>query len=221
MKTARILVMCVLAVILFATAAGCNGSVSRDVPATTPSLAMSESSPGPTTPSVVFDAYVRNIQAGIEPIPSIPAVSPSEAKTKTGISVRLPKNTELSGKLKGIYPDTSASENPELCLGFTNGILINEEIWKEKPDYAAEIAAEADDRIRATGSTQGFDWTLVQVAGFQGKLLPETALEGADQEGYKLPPHLEWWENGIRYHMSAWKLGYSGQQLLDIANSMY
>ncbi|MBU4302685.1 MAG: hypothetical protein KKE79_04330 [Actinobacteria bacterium] len=224
MKTTRILVMCALAAILFATAAGCTGPVSKNVPATTPSLAMSESSPSAISPSVCYDSYIRNIQAGRRPIPSIPAVSASEAKTKTGISVRLPKNTKLTGKLMGIYPYISASEspqlgaNPQLGLHFTNCIIIDEEACKEKPDFEAEAAGPTFNG-KPADEIIGSEATLVKVAGFQGMLRPEWTSGGATP--YKLPPQLQWWENGVRYFMSAWKLGYSGQQLLDIANSMY
>jgi hypothetical protein len=221
MKTIRILVMCALAAALMATAAGCFGSsVSKNVPATTPTQATSGSAPYIGATSLMNDASAVKMNLGVEPTSPIPPVSPSEAKAKTGISVRLPKDTTLTGELKAIYPDTSASGNQELCLHFANGILITEEAWKEQSDFAHEIALDSDPKYHQPPVTPGSNWILVEVAGFQGKLLPQPAVLGADQI-YQLPPMLEWWENGVKYWMSAWKLGYSGQQLLDIANSMY
>jgi hypothetical protein len=222
MKTNRILVMCALAAILLAAEAGCSGSsVSKNVPATTPSQATSVSPPYAGSAALDVQKYIQNYQEGIEPTTSIPPVSPSEAKTKTGISLRLPKDTALTGELKAIYPDTSASGNPQLALHFKNGVLIAEEAWKEKPDFAHEIAIDSDPKYHQSPATPGSSWTLVAVAGFQGKLLPQPAVLGADQKICELPPQLEWWNSGIKYRMTTWKMGYSGQQLLDIANSMY
>ena len=165
--------------------------------------------------------YIQNFQEGVEPLSPAPPVSSSEAKVKTGISVKLPKDTALTGKLKAIYTDTSAAGYPGLGMHFTNGILIVEEAWKEEPDFAHEIAIDSDPATHEPPATPGTNWTLVKVAGFQGKLLPQPAMLGADQKLYELPPQLEWWDNGIKYHMTTWKAGFSGQDLLDIANSMY
>lgn len=229
MKTARILVMFTLAAILLATAAGCSGSsVSKSVPATTPALAKKMSPPSGGSPSAgLFDSYVRAIQAGIEPHLPGPAISASEAKAKTGISVRLPKNTELTGKLKGIYPNIPPPEilkdpqndaHMQLSLIFTNGLGIEEEAWNKQPDWAAEAAVPTMNG-KPPDETIGAEPILTKVAGFQGMFTPEWTSPGPNP--YKLPPQLQWWENGVRYHMLPWKLGYTVEQLMEIANSMY
>jgi hypothetical protein len=219
MKTTRILIICSLAAFLLATAVGCSGqAVSKKPSATAPSQAKSGS---PAFVGSVTETAVQNIQEGVEPSTQIPAVSPSAAQAKTGIALKLPKDTSTAGDLKAIYPDTSASGNPELCLHFTNGVLISEEAWKTQPDFAKEIASDSDPVHHEPPLTPGSNWKLVDVAGFQGKLLPQPAVLGPDQKVHQLAPMLEWWANGVKYWMSAWKLGYSGEQLLDIANSMY
>src|SRR5450759_1744258 len=80
-----------------------SASKTTKNPATTSSQVTSSPPPSGGSPSAGVDSYVRDIQAGIEPHLPGPAISASEAKAKTGISVRLPKNTKLTGNLKGIY----------------------------------------------------------------------------------------------------------------------
>jgi hypothetical protein len=219
MKATRVLVICSLAVLLLATAVGCSGQAVSKKPASRAPSQTNDSQPGFT--GSVTQAAVQDLQEGVEPTTQIPAASPSEAQAKTGIALKLPKDDSITGNLKAIYPDTSASGNPELCLHFNNGVLISEEAWKEQPDFAHEIALDTDPKYHEPPATPGSNWALVKVAGFQGKLLPQPAVLGADQKVQQLAPILEWWSNGVRYRMSVWKLGFSGDQLLKIANSMY
>jgi len=158
---------------------------------------------------------------GAEPSSPVPSVSPSDAEARTGIKFRQPKTAAITGNMKAVYQDTSASGNPEICIHFDNGILVGEENWKEQPDFAHEIAMDNDPAHHEPPATPGTNWILVKVAGFQGKQLPQPAIMGADGKLSELPPMLEWWDSGVKYMITTWKTGVSGQQLLDIANSMY
>ena len=216
MKTARILVVLTSAALLFATLSGCSGSpVSTGEPETT--------SAG--SPRAGIDAAV---QSGTEPHMQGPAVSAAEAKAQTGISLRVPKNTQLTGELKGIYPNNNQPQEESkaaqkntpkaVTLLFTNGLGIEEEACPVEPDWAAEAAIPTMNG-KPPDEIIGAQLILTKVAGFQGMFTPEWTSPGPNP--YKLPPQLQWWENGVRYHMLPWKLGYTVEQLMEIANSMY
>lgn len=217
MKTCKILIVCSLAAaLLLLVAAGCSGPAVSQKPATATNAPSGQSAfIGSVTQAV------QNYQEGVEPTTQIPPTGPAEAQAKSGVAVKLPKDNSVTGNLKAVYPDTSASGNAENCLHFNNGVLLSEEAWKDKPDFAHEIAQDSDPKYHDPPVTAGSNWTLVKVAGFDGKMLPQPAILGADGKVQPLPPILEWWADGVRYRLSVWKAGFTGNQLLRIANSMY
>lgn len=217
MKTSRMLIVCSLAAALVLIAVGCSGPVVSQKPTTSAKVPSGQ----PAFVGSVKQMAVQNYQDGVEPTTQIPPASPAEAQAKTGVAVKLPKDNSVTGNLKAVYPDTSASGNAENCLHFNNGVLLSEEAWKDKPDFAHEIAQDSDPKYHDPPVTAGSNWALVKVAGFDGKILPQPAVLGADGKVQPLPPILEWWADGVRYRLSVWKGGFTGDQLLRIANSMY
>lgn len=201
--------------------------LSKSVTKTTPSQSTSVSSPSAGYANAGPSSYMRDIQAGVEPQLPGPAISASEAKAKTGISVRLPKNTVLTGKLNGIYPNIPPAEvlkdpnndaHTSLTLIFANGLGLEEEACPIQPDWAAESAVPTFNG-RPPDAVIGAQPIPAKVAGFQGMSTPEWTSPGTNPS--KLPPQLQWWENGVRYHLIPWKLGYTGDELMQVASSMY
>ena len=162
------------------------------------------------------------------PPPPPPKVSLEEAEKHIGTKLRIPKET-FGGKLTGMWTGTSASCNRVASLGYDNGIGVGAEVWKEKPDFRAEAAsdaalakqAEEDPNITRIGAVPH----VVEVAGFEMLSYPTYYFEHSGDKGeieiWSLPPMLYWWDNGIKYHVGLWKLGFSEEQLWSIAKSMY
>lgn len=211
MKTVRFVFMLALTLMLLASLVGCTTSESI-----TPAKNRGLPTAGP-------DTYIKNIQAGIEPAFTGTVVSPSEAKAKTGMTARLAKNPTLTGNLKKIYAYIPSAEEAKqdarkaLAMPYSNGLTIVEEAWPTEPDWAAETAVPTFNG-RPPDEVIGAQPVLTKVAGFQGMLTPEWTSTGATT---KLPPQLQWWENGVRYHILPWKLGYTSDQLMQVAESMY
>ena len=210
-------------VVVLAISAGC-GAVSTQSNAlgndsVAPTTASGESSSAAITKSPVFNKGVMQIQSGVEPQPTLPSVTREEAEKQNGINVKLPKIT-FGGVLKGIYVAPSASGNPNTTVIYSSGFAIDEQMLKEKPDYRAQIADQAATKKSASVYI-GADYHVVSVAGSEGKVSPGYSFVGLDNKEYKMPPQLYWWDNGVQYLISCWKLGFSEQQLLEVAESIY
>lgn len=209
----QILFIEVSIVLISSLLAGCSGSTAK----TTSNIKQGGEM---ITASAVFDSYVLNVQDGIRPKPSTPSVSREEAERQTGIKVLLPDCEEITGELLGIYVDTSASGNKEVCLHFSDGILLTEEVWKDKLDFNGKVQEEKKARAECTNVIAG-EPSVVSVAGNAGEFMTEYTFRGRDNLLCGLPAQLEWWEGGVKYFMTSWKLGFTKSQLLKIANSMY
>jgi len=200
--------------LILAFSGGCGGGSTQ-----TKAVGNSTSG-GLITASTTFDAYVRRVQKGIEPQAVIPSVKLEDAQKQVGIKAKFSKET-LGGKLKSIYAETSASGNPEIDLRYSSSLDIGEEVMKGKPDYAADIAANAEENKKPGVTHIGADYHIVNVAGFEGKAKPPYEFKGYDGKTYKLPPDIYWWDNGIQYSIVPWKLGLTENQLMQVAESMY
>jgi hypothetical protein len=211
MKTTRFVFMLALTLLLLASLVGCTKTESL-TPAKTRGVPVA----GP-------DSYIKNIQAGIEPARTGIVVSPSEAKAISGMTAKLAKNPALTGNLKKIYAYIPTAEEAKqdarkaLAMSYSNGLTIVEEAWPTEPDWAAETAVPTFNG-RPPDEVIGAQPVRTKVGGFQGMLTPEWTSPGAKT---KLPPQLQWWENGVRYHILPWKLGYTSDQLMKVAESMY
>ena len=93
--------------------------------------------------------------------------------------------------------------------------ILGQELRREKIDYKAELSAHMETKRTATVFI-GSDPYPVTIAGIEGLAYPVY-----EDGSYKLPPKLFWWDNGIEYYMSAWKLGFTDKQLIKAAESMY
>lgn len=174
---------------------------------------------GLITKSAGFDQYVRQTQEGVQPKPDLPNLSPEEAQKQDGIKTKLPTIT-FDGKLEGVYAATSASGQPATTIIYSSGFSIDEQVLKEKPDYGAQIATDAQSKKEASVYIGG-DYHPVMIAGFEGKAASGYSFVGLDKKEYKMPPQLYWWENGVQYIVTCWKLGFTEQQLIELAESMY
>lgn len=171
--------------------------------------------------SIIFNAHVRRLQKGVRPTPPIPSVSQKEAEKQVGIKLKLPKET-LGGKLIGIYTDKTADGLPGIAVHYSSGFAYGPVVMKDKPDYKARIAAYAEDRKNPAMEIIGADYHIVNVAGFEGQSQPPYEFVSlGDGKTYKLPPSLDWWENGIEYRITPWKLGFTEADLMKVAESMY
>lgn len=181
----------------------------------------------------VFEEHARqlNEEGGIKPpanIPVPPKVTLEEAEKYIGAKLRAPKET-FGGKLEGIYTDKSASGNRITTLAYDNGIGIGAEVWKEKPDFRLEAEHEAADAKRAEEdplyTRMGAVPHVVEVAGIEMLSSPTYYFEHISDKGktevWSLPPDLQWWDNGIKYYVAPYKLGFTEEQLMSIAKSMY
>ena len=226
--------MCV-ATLALALLSGCGGEMTshgkpdlKEKPASLPVKGAS-----PTAGYGMFEDRARqfNKEGGVKPPPDMPPqpkVTLEEAEEHIGTKLRIPKET-LGGKLTGIWTGTSASCNREASLGYDNGIAVGAEVWKEKPDFRVQAAheaasakqAEEDPNITRIGAVPH----VVEVAGFEMLSYPTYYFEHSGDKGeieiWSLPPMLYWWDNGIKYHVGLWKLGFSEEQLWSIAKSMY
>lgn len=156
---------------------------------------------------------------GIRPVPTTPSIPLKEAEKKAGIKARLPKAEKITGEREGVYFEMSASENPQIVVHYGNGIMVANEVWKEKFDYVALLQADAK-MLSGVSSQPG---KLVEVAGHQGMLLSGTGYNNEPQAGicYVMPPQLEWWHDGVKFYISSWNFNFTEEQLLEIAESMY
>lgn len=176
---------------------------------------------GMITKNLAYDEWIRAIQQGEEPVPDSPKVSLSEAERNTGIKARIPNDT-LGGMVKGVYTDTSASQNPQLSMILDNGVIIIEEATAFAVDYGAMVEATAKEMSAPGRKIIGaIGQRLISIAGNAGYAIPVNTVPGADNKEYELPPQVEWWDNAVRYHITLWKLGLTDQQLIKIAESMY
>ncbi|MBN2169073.1 MAG: hypothetical protein JW738_07500 [Actinobacteria bacterium] len=159
---------------------------------------------------------------GVKPTPMVPSISLKEAEKKAGIKAKLPRVGEITGDREEVYFDISASENPQISVYYSNGIIIGNEVWKEKPDYIAQLEA---DKAASNGPSlmSGFSEELIKVEGHQGILWPRVLSNTLSYSiaGFVSPPQLEWWDDGVKYHINSWNLGFTEDQLLEIAESMY
>ncbi|GEM_PF-5697538 len=198
---------------------GCRGE-KKQTKAVDKDVKPSEASEttGLITKSNSFDTYVRAIQEGKEPWSPTPPVSLEKAEKEVGIKARFPKET-LGGKLKTVYINNTADGRKGICLRYTSGFSIGEDVLKKKPDYRAFIASDVKERTRCS-KVIGADYHIVNVAGFEGKAKPPYEFVGFDGNTYRLPPDVCWWEDGVEYAIVPWKLGFTEEQLIEVAESI-
>lgn len=215
-----IIVIAISMIVVILASGGCSGE-KKETKAVGEGIKKSEASKttGLITRSVTFDSYVMAIQEGKEPGSPTPPVSLEKAEKEVGIKVRLPKET-LGGELKAVYINTTADGRGGICLRYTSGFSTGADVMKKKPDYQAEIAADVEAR-KEVSTKIGADYHIVNVAGFEGKAQPPYEFVGFDGKTYKLPPSLEWWDNGRQYVVIPWKLGFTEADLMKVAESMY
>lgn len=223
MKYFKALFVTVVLCIILAMGVGCSdSSTAKDDRARIASgkIVDPSSYAGACYGSIDAGQIASNYQKGIEPPGMVEATSAEEAEKITGIKIRYP-NLKLTGGVKAIYPEKSASANWQIAIHFYDGVMVSEEKWEEEIDYSQVIAQTMDPATHEKPANEGSVRKLVDVAGHQGQLLPEPAVRGADGELIYLQPQVEWWDNGIRYHMLPWNTNFTGDDLLKIANSMY
>lgn len=212
MKIIKLFTQLTIALLFLASIVGCGSG---------PTVSKSTSSLNGDLTTAGPDSFFKDIQAGKERVFTGIPVNAREAKAKTGIEVRLANDTKLTGGLKGIYAYIPSAEETKqdarmgLAIHYSGGIDISEEACPKEPDWAAETAVPTFNG-RPPDVVTGAIPVRCKVAGFSGMANAEWTSGGT-----KLPPQLHWWENGVRYHIMPWKLGYTSEQLMQIAESMY
>jgi hypothetical protein len=176
---------------------------------------------GPITKNMIYDQYVRRIQAGIEPDHYTPKLSREEAEKQAGFKLKFPRET-LGGKLTGIYAQETPSGDSDVAFFYSNGISLGLVAMSTKPDYVGMIAEAATLKNTPGHQVLGTEGQrVVSVAGNEGVAVPENQIPGLDNQTYRLPPSVGWWENGVAYTMTLWKLGLTDTQLMEVAESIY
>lgn len=97
--------------------------------------------------------------------------------------------------------------------------MVSAAIMKEKVDYEEEVAFERDVIFKEATIHPDSTFHVVYIAGHQGKACAPWHI--GEYKKVTMPPQVFWWDNGLQFGIVPYKLGFTEEQLLKVAESMY